>query len=188
MGISKKEKDKRKKKKERIERERKSQRFENIRKITLVVLLMLGFFMLGMITGALVGSEEIVVGLFSHDFCGYGDDWIHIRVNEGDSFKRLVEVCNHEAGHELFCRLTDRDGGNSDCWGEVGENYAEVCESYPRLCLDHELFGSRYEYIDNVGYNLDNVRIINATWTPGGFTLSGIGPKLDDVYELGEFL
>ena len=50
--------------------------------------------------------------------------------------------------------------------------------------LDHELSGSRYEYIENIGYNLNNVRIINATWTPGDFTLSGIGPKLDDVYEL----
>ena len=84
----------------------------------------------------IVQVVEETVGLSSSNFCGYKGNWIHIRVENDSSYKSLISVCNHEAGHVLFCEL------EGNCWGDekaiVGEHYAEVCEHYPRLCLNDE--------------------------------------------------
>ena len=77
----------------------------------------------------------MTIGLFTKDFCGYEDRWIHVQVKEEANFSRLIEVCAHEAGHALFCEMDEENCFRNNV---VSENYAEVCEKYPRLCLNDE--------------------------------------------------
>ncbi len=109
---------------------------KNITFFFLLFLLVGLSFSLGLYTDYVFNEEEdFTIGLYSDDFCGYDGNWIHIKVEEGSNFRRLVEVCNHESGHELFCRLNN----GTDCFTDFTENYAAVCENYPRLCLNDEI-------------------------------------------------
>jgi len=105
----------------------------NLILLTLLIIIMTLCFMVGYkVNDYFINNrKDMTVGLYSKDFCGYGENWIHVRVDEDVEFERLIEVCNHEAGHALFCKMD-----SENCFREISENYAEVCENYPRLCLN----------------------------------------------------
>ena len=123
-----------KQKKKKNTHEKRNRIISNLIIVFLIILLVGTSIKLGYKMG-----NDTTIGLFSRgDFCGYEGKWVHIKVEKEYSFSQLIQVCNHEAGHALFCELEEDCEENHDYI--TSEHYAKVCESYPRLCLNDEIY------------------------------------------------
>ncbi len=106
-------------------------------KICIIILLINLLAVMMFYAGYEIASNEDLksrtVGLYSrNNFSGYPGEWIHIRMDRM-SYQRAIEVCNHEAGHYLFCQKNSGTG----CMEDLTEHFAEICEKEPRLCLNN---------------------------------------------------
>ena len=85
---------------------------------TVRLILFLSFFILGLLTMSLINNilgEGQECDKKEYDGCWAsiksGDnkgDWVCVNVQDM-SFKRAVEVCKHEVGHEIFAEICERD-------------------------------------------------------------------------------
>ena len=47
-------------------------------------------------------------GLYTKNSCNFEGEWVHVNIGNM-SFKRALEVCQHEVGHEIFAEICEKN-------------------------------------------------------------------------------
>jgi hypothetical protein len=88
-------------------------------KISLELLFLVGIFIsfgLGLIIGITqfnqdtpsTTSSQVVEGKYTSHACNFAGEWVHVNITDMP-YKRALEVCSHEVGHEIFAEVCEKN-------------------------------------------------------------------------------
>ena len=114
-----------------------------------LMLLLIAYLFLGISEGIIISSNmksnTLIVGKWFYNTSSYNlvqdipnankkSDWICINLNKANSYDRMLEIAQHEIGHQIYKDLTIKN--NQTYSPEQSEIFAEICENNWTECKE----------------------------------------------------
>jgi hypothetical protein len=89
-------------------------------KIRIIKIMYLVGVLIGFALGMLIGitqfnqdtssttSSQVVEGKYTSHACNFEGEWVHVNITDMP-YKRALEVCSHEVGHEIFAEVCEKN-------------------------------------------------------------------------------